>query len=90
MRDKIKTLRDTKKLMVDDLKVQLNSSTWSVKETFEASKDRINKEIKKLLSYLDKPDKEIAKMVSDKVPNPSTIIEAYEIRLAQLERDLPP
>lgn len=55
LRDKIKSLRENKKIIVTELKEQLTSGSWSVKDTFDACKDRISKEIKKLLHYLEKP-----------------------------------
>lgn len=89
LREKIRSLKESKKIIIGDLKEQLNSGTWSVKETFEACKDRIGKEIKRLLSYLDKPEKEILKASTEKVPNPISLIEAYETRLSALEEKLP-
>jgi hypothetical protein len=38
---------------------------------------------------MEKPDKDIIKASSDKIPNPLTLIEAYEARLSALEEKLP-
>jgi hypothetical protein len=82
-------MKENKKIIVVELKEQLNSNTWSVKETFEACKDRINKEIKRLLNYLERPEKDVVKASTEKVPNPLTLIEAYEARLTALEERIP-
>lgn len=84
LREKVRALRENKKIIVDELKSQLNSSKWSVKDNFEVCKERINKEIKRLLAYLEKPDKEVLKANNEKMANPLTLIEAYEARLNQL------
>jgi hypothetical protein len=43
LREKVRNLRDSKKLAMAEVKQQLNSNTWSVKKNFEDSKDRIAK-----------------------------------------------
>jgi hypothetical protein len=82
-------MKENKRIIIAELKEQLNSGSWSVKDTFEACKDRINKEIKRLLSYLEKPEKEVIKASTEKIPNPLSLIEAYEARLSALEDKLP-
>ena len=76
LKNKIKTLKDAREEMEFQLQEQLNPNTWPVKNTFEECKERIAREMKKLLNYLDKPEKDVS-INNEKTPNPLGLIEAY-------------
>ena len=74
------------------VKEELDSTTWGVKDKFEQSRDRIQKEMKRLLNYLENPNKQVIRKVQnpDRIAQPITLIEDYENRLMKIEQSLPP